>query len=93
MNEDMSAANLLRAAARLVTKALVKLEMTEAPCPHCDTRLFKNRDHAKIFEQLGDAAGKMKRAALKLDEADVTGERSSKGYAEAAAAVKAKATR
>lgn len=59
MNRDMSPPDLLRSAAKLIERALVQLDTTSAPCPHCRTTLFRNLDHGRVTEQLVNLPGKL----------------------------------
>ena len=86
MNEEMGAANLLRAAARLVERSLLKLDMREAPCPHCSARLFANIDQARVYEGLSDTPSRLLAAADRIEESIQRGggpRRSSRGFAHA----------
>lgn len=59
MNTEMKAPDLLRSAAKLIERALVQLDTTSAPCPHCRTTLFRNLDHGRVTEQLSNLPGKL----------------------------------
>ncbi len=61
------APTLLRSAARLVEKALIQLDVKSAPCPHCATTLFHNREVARVYEMVTDTPDKLRRAAERLD--------------------------
>ena len=83
---DMAPSGLLRAAARLVERALIKLDMTEAPCPHCAARLFENMDAARVYEQLTDLPEKLRNAAERVEgsiQTDGRPRRSSRGFLDA----------
>ena len=67
---EVGTADLLRSAARLVERALVKLNMTEAACPHCDSRTFANREHARVYEAVTNIPERLRNAAERLAEAD-----------------------
>jgi len=74
MNEEMSADRLLEAAARLIERALIKLDTTAENCHECGRREWHNIDHAKIYErftdtpsQLNDAAVQLRQVGLDLD--------------------------
>ena len=77
---EMPAYGLLRAAARLVERAVLKLNMAEAPCPHCGTRLFADIDHARVYEQLSGYKEKLENAADKVEASLVVGARASRGF-------------
>ena len=85
---------LLRSAAKLIERALIQIDMAEAPCPTCETRLFRSRDSARVYEQLTDLPQRLHAAAAKLEDAEAAtraGQQvSSRGYrhASTAAAVK-----
>lgn len=81
MATELSAPELLRSAARLIERALIKLDMAEAPCPNCNARLFHDRDHSKAYEQLADFPNRLNGAAERIQN---TTHRSSFGYAAAA---------
>lgn len=87
MNDEMNPQGLLKAAARLVERALGKLDMTAHDCPHCDRHLFLNLDHARIFEQFSELPAKLRNAATQLDGAvlvDGHARQTSKGFYPAA---------
>lgn len=86
---EKDARGLLEAAARLVERALSKLDRTETPCPHCQARLFANREVARVAEQLEGYAEKLTNAADRLAKAETLPVAASPGYA---AAVKRLAT-
>lgn len=65
---DMKPADQLRSAARLVERALDQLDLKEAPCAHCGTRLFHNMPEAKINEALANTPERLRSAADRLDE-------------------------
>lgn len=77
---DMSAPDLLRSAARLIEKSLLKLDMAEASCPSCTARLFHDREHARVYESLANTPEKLRNVAERLDAAIREGARSSVGY-------------
>jgi hypothetical protein len=88
MNEEMSAPGLLRAAARLVDKAMAKLNATSAPCTCCDLPLYENVDHARVWQQLNELPKRLKEAAERLDRsvfADGSPRQQSRGYTAARA--------
>ena len=66
---DMSAPDLLRAAARLVSKALNSFNMGETRCESCAHRLFQNKGHARAYEKLSTLPGRLKQAADELQAA------------------------
>jgi len=66
MTDERSAIELLRVGARLIERALEKLDMTEVPCPHCETGLFYNREHARVYEQLVELPKKLRNAANRV---------------------------
>lgn len=69
---EIGTADLLRSAARLVERTLIKLDMVEANCPTCEARLFRNREHARIYEQISDTPDKLRRLADRIDESSTT---------------------
>ena len=72
MNEEMKAPDLLRAAARLVDRAVLQLDMAPLPdCRECGRHRTSNVLHARIYEQLSDLPEKLKLAADKLDGRDI----------------------
>ena len=77
---EMDVGGLLNAAARLVEKALLKLDMEEAPCPHCTTRLFRDREQGRIYEMLTDTPDRLRKAALRFEWAVKIGNKPSIGY-------------
>ena len=83
---DMCAADQLRSAARLVERAIIQLNMAEAPCPNCNARLFADRESARVYEGLSDTPDRLRKTAERIDEAKRTGARPSNGYAAASAA-------
>ena len=80
---DIGPADLLRSAARLVERAIVKLNMAEAACPTCDARLFADRENARIYQPLTDTPERLRNTADRLDAATKEGARASRGYAAA----------
>lgn len=63
------APTLLREAAQLVDRALIQLDMREAPCASCGARHFNNKEHAKAYERLSDAPGRFVALAEQLENA------------------------
>lgn len=51
MNKDMSASDQLKAAARLVNKALLQLDVQQETCTGCGRISFLNYGEAKIYEK------------------------------------------
>lgn len=70
MNREMEAPELLRNAAKLVDRALLKLDMREYPCLECGTRHFRNRAHAKVYEALTNTPLRLQEAANRLENKD-----------------------
>ncbi len=60
---EVGASALLVAAARLVERALAKLDTKETPCTHCANRLFHNSVQARLFERLAETPQKLRNAA------------------------------
>lgn len=91
---EMNAQGLLQAAARLIEKALIKLDTKSVDCPHCETQLFRNRDHGRVYERLSDTPTKLRNCAEVLDQSMVNGKprQSSHGYDKAQAATPQHAT-
>ncbi len=70
-NEEMSAPAMLEAAARLVTRALGKLDTTEEPrCKECGLRRFANKEEARVHENLSPLPSRLRHAAAKLQGSD-----------------------
>jgi hypothetical protein len=67
VNAQPDAPALLRQAAALVERALIQLDMREAPCLECGTRHFRNREHAKVYERLTDTPSKLVNTADMLE--------------------------
>jgi hypothetical protein len=88
MNEEMTAPAMLEAAARLVSRALDKLDVEQiANCERCRSKRFRNPKEAQVFKnlrnvphRLTDEAGVLKGSAgrgeggLRLTLADERGE-------------------
>lgn len=66
MNEEMSADGLLQSAARLVERAIMKLNMNETRCSECSGRHFENRVHAKAYERLTNTPTRLREVAVLL---------------------------
>ena len=70
-NEEMTAPAMLEAAARLVTRALGKLDTTEEPrCRECGLRRFANKEEARVYENLSPLPSRLRHAAAKLQGKD-----------------------
>ena len=67
MNEEMKASDLLRAAARLIDKAIAQLDPKEGTCDRCGHREFGNKPVAKVLEQLVDQPAKLRQQAARLE--------------------------
>lgn len=80
---EIGAADLLRSAARLVERAITKLNMAEATCPTCDARLFADRENARIYQALAETPERLRNTAERLDTATKEGAKASRGYATA----------
>lgn len=66
---EMDAPSLLRAAGRLIERALIKLDMREKPCGECGYRHFHNKLDARIYERFSNSPSKLNEAADELDTA------------------------
>lgn len=80
---EMNAQGLLRAAARLVERAMTKLNMEQVDCVTCSHALFQNLDHARIHLQFEETPKKLRTAADLLDvsvQADGHPAKTSRGY-------------
>jgi hypothetical protein len=67
LNPSMTPPNLLRAAARLIERALIRLDMREEKCERCSTKHYLNFEHAKVYQSLTDSPDKLERLAALLD--------------------------
>lgn len=67
---EMDAPSLLRAAARLVDRALLKLDTQHTPCTGCGRKHHRNIDQAQAYERLSDTPHRLEREADKLENAD-----------------------
>lgn len=72
MNEEMTVDKLLSSAARLVDRALAKMNTTSVPCRTCGHHRFAEFDEAKVFEQLANVPEKLRQAATRLGAARMT---------------------
>jgi hypothetical protein len=63
----MSASDLLRAAARLIERALIQLDTRKSTCGSCGVEHFGNLPHAKAYKQLTDTPDKLQRTADTLE--------------------------
>ena len=68
MNEEMDAVGLLRAAARLVAKALAKIETSHHACAGCGVLVFDDPEQGRIAEKLKETPGKLARIANQLSK-------------------------
>lgn len=67
MATELGAADLLRSAARLIERALIKLDVREVKCGSCGLPHFENKEHAHAYRQLTDTPVKLTRWADVLD--------------------------
>ncbi len=67
-SRQLTAPELFREASRLIERGLIQLDMREYPCLECGRRDFKQREHARVYEQFTDTPTKLKNAAAKLDD-------------------------
>lgn len=51
--KELGAPDLLREAARLIDRALLKLDHRSAPCCTCSRMLQEHRGHGRVTEQVG----------------------------------------
>ena len=66
MNEQMTPAGLLRAAARLVERAHAQLDVTQvAGCQCCGAKRFANIQHARVADRIDETPRKL------LESADI----------------------
>ena len=64
MNTSMKPPDLLESAATLVERALTQLDPTYgAPCGTCGARRPKDRDHARVSENIGMMPERLRRGA------------------------------
>jgi hypothetical protein len=82
---SLDAPGLLAAAARLVDRALLKLDTAQAPCQVCGGALWKDRDHARVYEQLANIPDRLRKSVAQLQEGHGKPVRPSRGYEAAAA--------
>lgn len=68
MATELGAAALLRSAARLIERALIKLDVREVKCEKCSLPHYENKEHAHAYKQLTDTPHKLERWADVLDE-------------------------
>lgn len=73
MNREMSASDLLRNAATLIDRALLKLDGTSAECAHCRSVQFKNRAQGRVYQQFAETPDKLKKAAARLENSEGAG--------------------
>ncbi len=59
----MDATGLLEAAARLVERAIIQLNVSKTECLGCGGQLFENRTHAKVYERITNTPDKLRDAA------------------------------
>lgn len=90
--QTQSPSILLQSAARLIERALIQLDLSEAPCPCCDAGQFYNLEEARVYEQLSDTPTKLRHAAARVAHSLENGrpKKSSRGWAEATAQHKQK---
>lgn len=67
---ETTGADLLREAARLIDRAVLKLDTSSEHCPTCQRREFLNFPHAKLYEKLTDWPEKLRARADEWEEAD-----------------------
>jgi hypothetical protein len=70
MNEAMKPDALLEAAAALVQRALAQLDVGESACVTCSARRFRNKDHARVYENLSAVPSRLRHASAKLQGRD-----------------------
>jgi hypothetical protein len=63
---EMDATGLLQSAARLVERAIMKLDVHETACASCGGRHFDNRTHAKAYERLANTPERLRQVAVLL---------------------------
>lgn len=54
---------LLESAARLIERALIKLDMRHHQCGECGAKRFRNRTQARVYEQFTDTPERLRRAS------------------------------
>lgn len=67
MNEAMDVRSLLLAAAKLVERATLQLDVAESTCGECGGRHFHNRVHAKAYERITNVPTKLRSVVVLLD--------------------------
>lgn len=67
MNKDMSAPDQFRAAARLINRALLLLDVKQENCGCCGQVSFTNYPHAKAYEKFCNLPDRLVAAADELD--------------------------
>jgi hypothetical protein len=63
----MSVDDLLRAAARLIERALIHLNVDKDTCAKCGTTHYHNKTHARLYLRYTDLPNKLKESADELE--------------------------
>lgn len=83
MTEEMDAPGLLNAAARLIDRALAKLDTTTVECPCCARLLVANTVHSRVYEQFAETPNKLRNASGLLESTKNAAVVPSRGYQKA----------
>lgn len=67
MTESLNTPGLLRAAAQLIERALVNLDVMHDACPGCGSARHRNKLEARIYEHFTNTPTRLRAAADRLD--------------------------